>query len=119
MMMLPNPRLKYGLIGQNISYSLSPLIHKTSAQSLGLVIDYQIYEPGADRLNSFIQNFFIEGGRGLNVTVPYKEKIAEQLGLLSLRKTLPYSAASTLCIAMTLFRSGSLTPPMALVLLPP
>lgn len=70
---------KYGLIGHHISYSISPLIHSSSADFLGKKIDYQIYDFAEDEISSFVQKFFADGGRGLNVTTPYKALMAKMV----------------------------------------
>ena len=73
------PAQKFGIIGQNIGYSLSPAIHLFSAKSLSLDISYEIFEPAADNLESFITNFFATDGAGLSVTTPFKILAAQLL----------------------------------------
>ena len=67
---------KLGVIGNKISYSLSPDIHKLFAEQFGIEIDYQIYDLNEDP-SLFIKKFFKDGGVGLNVTKPFKEIVAE------------------------------------------
>ncbi len=67
---------KLGVIGNKISYSLSPDIHKLFAEQFGIEVDYQIYDLDEDP-NLFIKKFFKSGGVGLNVTKPFKEIVAE------------------------------------------
>ena len=67
---------KLGVIGNQISYSLSPYIHKLFAEQFGIKVNYQIYDLDEDP-NLFIKEFFKEGGVGLNVTKPFKEIVAE------------------------------------------
>ena len=69
---------KLGVLGKGISYSLSPLIQKEFARQFDIKIDYQIYDIKEDPL-SFVKDFFINEGFGLNVTKPYKEIFAETL----------------------------------------
>lgn len=71
---------QYGLLGHNISYSLSPLIHNFSAQILGLDLEYILYDIQPGDLTKFAEKFFENRGHGLNVTTPYKEKMAEFAG---------------------------------------
>ncbi len=59
--------MSFALIGKNISHSYSAIIHK----SLGYY-DYNLIDLNEDQLESFIE----EGNfSGLNVTIPFKEKI--------------------------------------------
>ena len=49
---------KLGVIGNKISYSLSPDIHKLFAEQFGIEVDYQTYDLDEDP-NLFIKKFFI------------------------------------------------------------
>ena len=66
-----------GVLGRDISYSLSPKIHKLFAEAAGIDLNYEIYDVEDDPI-SFIYNFFKEGGLGLNITKPYKEIVAQE-----------------------------------------
>ena len=63
---------QYGVIGDPISHSQSPSIHKLFAQQLGHSIDYKAYHVSENQLESFIYEFRKKGGRGLNITLPHK-----------------------------------------------
>jgi shikimate dehydrogenase len=65
---------KLGILGENISYSLSPLIHNFSAKLLSLDFQYNIYDIKKDDLPQFLQHFESDHGVGLNITTPYKEE---------------------------------------------
>lgn len=69
-----------GLLGRPIERSLSPLIHNTSAKLLGL--DYS-YVPLASRSTDIEQSHLVTlahlGFMGLNITVPFKEAVANLL----------------------------------------
>ena len=66
-----------GVLGRDISYSLSPKIHKLFAEEAGIDLNYEIYDV-EDNPIPFIYNFFNEGGVGLNITKPYKEIVAQE-----------------------------------------
>ena len=71
---------KLGLLGCNISYSLSPHIHQFSAKLLGKSDQYSLYDiPEAD-VENFLTRFSEEGGLGLNITTPYKNTVAKITG---------------------------------------
>ena len=65
---------RYAVIGDPVSHSKSPLIHSLFAQQTGEDISYAA--TGVDALNfdDFVIKFFAEGGSGLNVTLPHKER---------------------------------------------
>lgn len=67
--------LTWGLVGCNINYSLSPLIHNFFAKSCGFSAKYKIYDMP---LEKFIQELFcrnINSIVGFNITTPYKKEI--------------------------------------------
>lgn len=63
------------VIGDPIAHSLSPQIHANFAQQAGLDIQYTREHVRAPELEAFLEQFFADGGHGLNVTVPHKEAV--------------------------------------------
>ena len=74
---------KYGVIGDPISHSRSPEIHKLFAQQFNEKIDYNKYHIKADNLKQFIIDFHSSGGRGLNITLPHKILAMNSVSVLS------------------------------------
>ena len=68
---------KLGVLGNGISYSLSPEIHNSFAKEHGIDIVYEIFDIPVNPIG-FIESFFNQGGVGLNITKPYKEIVAEK-----------------------------------------
>lgn len=63
---------RYAVIGNPIAHSKSPLIHAAFAAQTGQDIDYgRILGEDFER---DVRGFFTAGGKGLNVTVPFKEQ---------------------------------------------
>jgi shikimate dehydrogenase len=67
----------YGLLGKDIGYSLSPLMHNAAFKALGLDAEYRIFDIPENELDSFFSNLKKGTPSGCNVTIPYKEKALE------------------------------------------
>ena len=63
---------RYVVIGHPVSHSLSPHIHARFAQSTGQSLEYATLEAPLDAFAATAKRFFAEGGRGANVTLPFK-----------------------------------------------
>jgi shikimate dehydrogenase len=64
---------RYVVIGNPISHSLSPEIHARFALATGEKLDYGKLLAPAGEFAAAAMRFFAEGGRGANVTLPFKE----------------------------------------------
>jgi shikimate dehydrogenase len=63
---------RYAVIGNPIGHSKSPLIHTTFAQTTGQALDYVAIEGTAEGFEATVNEFRRAGGRGMNVTAPFK-----------------------------------------------
>ncbi len=72
----PKTRLM-GLIGESISYSLSPMIHNGSAKKLGIDAAYFCFSLSESRVANFLNSMWDVGALGFNVTQPHKSLVAE------------------------------------------
>ncbi len=78
----PDP---YGVVGHPVTHSLSPFIHGMFARETGQAMSYRLYDVSPGELATFVAGFFDRGGRGLNVTVPYKVVAVEAANELTAR----------------------------------
>jgi shikimate dehydrogenase len=63
---------QYGVVGHPVAHSLSPFIHAMFARQTGQSLSYRLYDFAPEELDERIAAFFAQGGRGLNITLPYK-----------------------------------------------
>ncbi|MEO8936433.1 MAG: shikimate dehydrogenase [Burkholderiaceae bacterium] len=63
---------RYAVVGNPVAHSLSPDIHAAFARETGLAVDYRRIVAPVDGFASSVDAFFADGGRGVNVTVPFK-----------------------------------------------
>jgi shikimate dehydrogenase len=68
---------RYAVIGNPISHSKSPLIHSTFARATGQDIEYVAIEGPLDGFRQAVLDFRAAGGRGMNVTAPFKLQALE------------------------------------------
>jgi len=90
----------YGIIGDPVAHSLSPLMQNTAFEALEADAVYKLFPLKADELDSFFEKLRDEDSPifGLNVTVPYKENVLKYMDALS-----PFAqkamAVNTVCIS--------------------
>ncbi len=65
---------RYAVIGNPIGHSKSPLIHRAFAEQTAQDLEYTRLLGDPEGFEGEVQRFFREGGKGLNVTVPFKER---------------------------------------------
>ncbi len=76
-----NPKL-FGILGHNISYSLSPYIFNSIFRREGLPYFYYNFDIAPDRLHKFVSSTKFLDISGFNVTIPFKRKIIKYLDTL-------------------------------------
>jgi len=64
----------YAVVGNPISHSKSPRIHSLFASETGEPVEYTAIQAPLDDFAGTVKQFFERGGKGLNVTVPFKEE---------------------------------------------
>jgi shikimate dehydrogenase len=63
---------RYAVIGNPIGHSKSPFIHRRFADLTGEVLDYGAIEASPTGFAAAADRFRAEGGKGLNITAPFK-----------------------------------------------
>ena len=76
---------QYGVVGHPVAHSLSPFIHAMFARQTGQSLSYRLYDFAPEELDERIAAFFAQGGRGLNITLPYKVAAAARADELTSR----------------------------------
>lgn len=89
----------FGVIGEPIAHSLSPLIHRGWMRDHKLGADYLALHVPKDEFSDAIETLTRKGFKGLNVTLPHKMSALELADKLSLR-------AEAIGAVNTLWREG-------------
>lgn len=66
--------LSFAVIGHPVAHSRSPQIHAAFAKEFGIALTYDRIDAEPANFEHDVATFFNAGGRGLNVTVPFKER---------------------------------------------
>src|SRR5262252_6456558 len=76
---------RYAVIGNPVAHSKSPSIHAEFARACGHDIEYTRIEAPLDGFARTVDAFRAAGGRGMNVTLPFKEAAFQYCDRLSPR----------------------------------
>jgi len=90
----------YAVMGNPVAHSKSPRIHSLFAGQTGESVEYTAIQAPLDGFAEAVRQFFESGGKGLNVTVPFKEQAWE---LAECRAARAEKAGA----ANTLYRNGA------------
>ena len=74
----------YGLLGKNIQYSLSPIMHNAAFEYYDISAEYKLFDEefilsGEDIYSDFTNLVMGNDIKGLNVTVPYKVAVHDMI----------------------------------------
>lgn len=64
----------FGVLGDPVSHSLSPVMHNAAFKALGMEAEYHAFRVGVEALRDAIHGAYVLGFGGLNLTIPLKEK---------------------------------------------
>jgi len=76
---------QYGVVGHPVSHSWSPFIHGLFARETEQSMTYRLFDIPPEQFTTRVREFFDQGGRGLNVTMPHKLRAAEFASELTTR----------------------------------
>lgn len=79
---------RYAVVGNPIAHSKSPEIHRMFAEQTQQSMDYEKILIELDDFKHDVEAFFSQGGKGLNVTVPFKEQAFDFVQLITERAML-------------------------------
>ena len=87
---------RYAVIGNPIAHSKSPALHAAFARQCGQDIRYEAILGPLDGFRAAVEAFRQAGGRGMNVTVPFKVEALALADILTERARLARSAGRVL-----------------------
>ncbi len=77
--MLDSKEKLFGLLGNPLGHSLSPLLHKYLLKKIGQEGQYRMFEIKENQLAETVNGMKTDGFLGFNVTIPYKQAIVRYL----------------------------------------
>ncbi len=79
---------EYGVMGNPIQHSWSPRIHQLFAEQTGQQLTYQAMLVPLDGFKQALTDFKLRKGKGLNITLPFKQEAYQLADVLSERAKL-------------------------------
>jgi shikimate dehydrogenase len=82
----------YAVLGNPVAHSRSPFIHEAFARQCGLPMRYERVLSPLDAFEATVRAFVAAGGRGANITMPFKLQVPALAARCSARATLAGAA---------------------------
>ncbi|MCJ7691474.1 MAG: shikimate dehydrogenase [Clostridiaceae bacterium] len=86
----------YGLLGESLKHSISPLIHSTIFKELNIEGTYELFEIEKEEVEDTINEFKDIGVVGVNVTIPYKTTVIKYIDEIT-SEAKKIGAVNTIC----------------------
>ncbi|MBL8343251.1 MAG: shikimate dehydrogenase [Rubrivivax sp.] len=83
---------RYAVLGNPVAHSRSPFIHEAFARQCGLPMRYERVLSPLDAFEATVRRFAAEGGRGANITMPFKFQVPALAARCSARAVLAGAA---------------------------
>ena len=96
--------LSVALLGHPVAHSRSPEVHAAFGRALGIPLHYALIDVPDDGLEAALAAFIAAGGRGANVTLPFKQR-----ALAVVTRLTPRAAAAGAVNALKVEDDGSVT----------
>ena len=68
-------KTKFGIIGNPISHSLSPVMHNYWFKKYNINAEYELFDIAENEIQNVITKIKDKNIKGINVTLPYKKAI--------------------------------------------
>lgn len=65
---------RFAVIGNPIAHSLSPVIHQAFAKQVNIQLTYEKIKADDPSFELLVSDFFAQDGKGLNITLPFKQR---------------------------------------------
>lgn len=65
---------RFAVMGNPIAHSLSPVIHQLFAKEMNVPLIYEKIKAEDVSFERQVSDFFAQGGKGLNITLPFKQR---------------------------------------------
>lgn len=75
----------FAVFGNPIEHSKSPSIHQMFAKQTGILLEYEKILAPVEGFEHCLNNFFSRGGKGANITLPFKERAFQHVTELTER----------------------------------
>ncbi|MBM3243357.1 MAG: shikimate dehydrogenase [Candidatus Omnitrophica bacterium] len=92
------PGFSFGLIGNPLKHSFSALMHNAAFSSLRMKARYKLFPLEDKELKVFFAGLNKKNIRGLNITIPYKEKVLKLFKGTSNNAVIAIGAANTVLV---------------------
>lgn len=89
---------RYAVFGNPVAHSKSPQIHRIFSEQTHQSMEYVSQCVPLDGFNQAVEDFMAQGGKGLNITVPFKQEALTVAGQLTERARLA-GAVNTLVLS--------------------
>lgn len=74
--------MRFGILGEHLPHTLSPELHEELFRRQGIDATYEVLERSQEEVGSILEELKEKQISGINVTIPYKEKLCQMVDIL-------------------------------------